>query len=435
MSEKSSNFVTSLKMISVLLVICVVCGALLALCNDLLYIDDETKFNRAMQKVYPEFDRDASFSETPVAEYKQVAGLGSISKVYRSKDGTYILESTGTGGFNPGGTVSMYVAIGGQTPNVTIKALVITANVGQSWIAKVGQKDLDKAYVGKNIKDLASAQFSAEYKLGGTTWTSTAILNCVKMAVSYCVEGLKLVSTPESEARDAAIALLGDGYTFTTVVNADYTTALGVSFYFTAVKEGAPALDVYVYGDKDSGHQIVALNSELLHADRNSDTAVIAKSEGIDNQLVTKVQGLSLLESQVQKHVATFTHDANGELGELATNPDFAMAEITQVYKSNDGTLVIIASADPGEYEHYEPGTLTMMVIISEGKIVAWEVVSLGDHTYFEDHYGNKDPRAYYGADISAVIPAEISGGATASGDALHAIINLAAYYARSIAE
>ena len=40
MSEKSSNFVTSLKTVSVLLVICIVCGALLALCNDLFYIDE-----------------------------------------------------------------------------------------------------------------------------------------------------------------------------------------------------------------------------------------------------------------------------------------------------------------------------------------------------------------------------------------------------------
>ena len=92
--SKSSSFVTSLKTISVLLIICIVCGALLALCNDLFYIDEETKFNRAMQKVYPEFERDTSVSETPVAEFKDLAGVGNVSKVYASKDGTYILETT-----------------------------------------------------------------------------------------------------------------------------------------------------------------------------------------------------------------------------------------------------------------------------------------------------------------------------------------------------
>ena len=102
MSEKSNSFVSSLKAIAVLLIICIVCGALLALCNDIFYIDDETKFNRAMQKVYPEFERDSNVSETPLADFKTVAGVGNVSKVYASKDGTYILETTGLGGFSNG---------------------------------------------------------------------------------------------------------------------------------------------------------------------------------------------------------------------------------------------------------------------------------------------------------------------------------------------
>ena len=86
MSEKSSNFVSSLKAVSVLLIICIVCGALLALCNNIFYIDDETKFNRAMQKVYPDFERDTNVSETPDSKFSTVAGVGNVSKVYASKD-------------------------------------------------------------------------------------------------------------------------------------------------------------------------------------------------------------------------------------------------------------------------------------------------------------------------------------------------------------
>ena len=425
--SKSSSFVTSLKTISVLLIICIVCGALLALCNDLFYIDEETKFNRAMQKVYPEFERDTSVSETPVAEFKDLAGVGNVSKVYASKDGTYILETTGVGGFSSG-TVTMYVAIGGKNPDVQIKSLVVTGNVGQSWMAKVGQKELDKAYVGKNIKDIASVQFGADYKLGGTTYTSTAILNAVKAAVNYCVTALKLVSTPESEARDAAVALLA-GYTLTTVVDEAYTTELGASFYFTGTKDGADDIDVYVFGDSASGHQIVAVKAGLKHADRILDTAVVAKSEGIDNALVQKVQGLSQLEAQIRKSAPNFTYDADGELGENAKNDQFPTAEILNVYKSNDGAMAIVVQA-PGFRESTSAPQLTVMVIIAEGKIAGWELISAGSNNQFSDY--TKGEKFYIGASIDGTIEKQIVSGSTLSGNALYEIVNLAALYART---
>ena len=430
MSEKSSNFVSSLKAVSVLLIICIVCGALLALCNNIFYIDDETRFNRAMQKVYPEFDRDTSVSETPLAEFKTVAGVGNVSKVYASKDGAYILETTGLGGFSSG-NVTMYVAIGGQNPNVTIKSLVVTGNVGQSWMAKVDQKTLDKAYVGKNVKDIAAAKFGNDYKLNGTTYTSTAILNAVKVAVSYCVDGLKLVSTPESEARDAALLLL-DGYTLTTVANEAYTTALGASFYFTGTKADADDIDVYVFGDTATGHQIVAVKAGLKHADRVLETAIVAKSEGIDSALVTAVQNLSEFEHSVQQSAAGFTYDVDCTIGDLATNPDCFGAEIVSGCMSNDGVIALVVKCAPGEYEHYDPGTLTMMVVISNGQIAGWSVVSYGEHTFFKGMIENKNPNAYVGQSISSITPLIVSG-ATASSDAFYNIVKLAAIYASSL--
>ena len=430
MSEKSSNFVTSLKTVSVLLVICIVCGALLALCNDLFYIDEATKFNRAMQKVYPQFDRDTSVSETPIAEFKDLAGVGKVSKVYLSKDGTYILEATGYQGWD-GGNVTMYIAIGGKNPDVQIKSLVVTGNVAQSYMSKVDQKSINKTYVGKNIKDIAAVQYGPNYQLGGTTYTSTAILNCVKAAINYCVTALKLVSTPESEARDAALLLL-EGYTLTTVTDEAYTTELGVNFYFTGTKDGADNVDVYVFGDTESGHQIVAVKAGLKHADRIQDTAIVAKSEGIDNALVTKVQGLSQLENQVRNSVATFTYDADGDLSQYTTNDEYAGAQITSVYMSNEGTLAVVAQA-PG----FGDGPLVVMVIIDDGKIAGWELVNAGGNSFFDNYL--TDTKLYVGSSINNPFvfnkdDATVNvTGATVSGEALNKIINLATYYARSI--
>lgn len=429
MNQKSSNFLTSVKIVSVLLAICIVCGVLLALCNDLLYIDDETKFNRAMQKVYPDFKRDTSFSETPVAGAKTLAGVGEVSKVYRSTDGTYVVESIGYGGFSSG-TVTMYVAIGGTTPNVKIKALGITANVGQSWVAKVDQKSLNNAYVGKNIQDVSAITFGGNYKIGGTTYTSTAVLNSVKAAANYCITGLKLVSTPESEARDAAKDLLGN-YNYTTITDETYKTALGYDFYFTAVNEGE-SYDVYVFGNADDGHQIVAINNTLTHNERTtSDDAIKVKTDGISDETLAKVRGLSHIESQVQQlRIEGFTYDiADDHGGEFATNEAYGTARIANVYRSNSGAMAIIATCDPGSYNGYSPKTLTLMVVISADKIVNWKVVSVGGHTYYNSSFDE----FYKDVDINDTIEYQKVTGATGTSDAIYNIIGLCANYAREI--
>lgn len=429
MNQKSSNFLTSVKIVSVLLAICIVCGVLLALCNDLLYIDDETKFNRAMQKVYPDFKRDTSFDETPVAGAKDLAGVGSVSKVYRSIDGTYVVEAIGYGGFSSG-TVTMYVAIGGTTPNVKIKALGITANVGQSWVAKVDQKSLNNAYVGKNIQDVSAITLGGNYKIGGTTYTSTAVLNSVKAAANYCITGLKLVSTPESEARDAVIDLLGN-YDYTTITDETYKTALGYDFYFTAVKEGE-SYDVYVFGNADDGYQIVAINNTLTHTDRiTSDDAIKVKTDGISDETLAKVRGLSHIESQVQQlDVAGFTYDiADDHGGEFATNEAYGTARIANVYRSNSGAMAIIATCDPGSYKGYSPKTLTLMVVISADKIVNWKVVSVGGHTYYNSSFDE----FYKNVDINDTIEYQKVTGATGTSDAIYNIVGLCANYAREI--
>lgn len=438
MSENSNKFVTSVKIISVLLAICIVCGVLLALCNDLLYIDDETKFNRAIQKVYPKFERDTSVAETPIASAKDLAGAGSVSKVYRSKDGTYVIEATGQGGFNSG-TVTMYVAVGGTTPNVTIKGVAITGNAGQSWIGKVTQSELNSAYVNKNIQEVATFTFGADYKLGGTTYTSNAILNCIKTAVNYCVTGLKLVSTPESEARDAVIAQMGDNYDYVTVTDENYQSALGYDFYFTATQDGGQ-YDVYVFGNADDGHQIVAIKSNMLHNDRlNSDDAIKIKTDGISDETLAKVRGLSHIESQVrQLGVKDFTCDVVDDLRDDVYTSEDGTTRITKVYRSNSGAMAIMANCDPGTYKGYSPKTLTLMVVLSADattkepdKIVNWKVVSSGGHTYYNSSFD----KFYKNVSINDTIEYKKGSsvtGETAAGtsDALYNIISLCASYA-----
>ena len=99
---------------------------------------------------------------------------------------------------------------------------------------------------------------------------------------------------------------------------------------------------------------------------------------------------------------------------------------------SNDGVIALVVKADPGEWEHYEPGTLTMMVVISNGQIAGWSVVSYGEHTFFKGMIESKNPNAYVGQSISNITPLMVSG-ATASSDAFYNIIKLSAIYASSL--
>ncbi len=80
----------------------------------------------------------------------------------------------------------------------------------------------------------------------GATHTENAIGYAINAAAYYCINVLKLVSTPESEAKDALVALLGteyDGYGFVAVNDAEYLEACKVgdkelSFYFEGRNQG-----------------------------------------------------------------------------------------------------------------------------------------------------------------------------------------------------
>lgn len=48
-NNEKGTALQAVKAVAVLVVICLVCCLLLALCNDLLYVTEEEKFNRAMK--------------------------------------------------------------------------------------------------------------------------------------------------------------------------------------------------------------------------------------------------------------------------------------------------------------------------------------------------------------------------------------------------
>ena len=99
-NNEKGTALQAVKAVAVLVVICLVCCLLLALCNDLLYVTEEEKFNRAMRKIYPEF----SLAEEVAldSKYSSNATYGEVLSVFKSTDGAYILQTKGIGGFSSG---------------------------------------------------------------------------------------------------------------------------------------------------------------------------------------------------------------------------------------------------------------------------------------------------------------------------------------------
>ena len=91
--------------------------------------------------------------------------------------------------------------------------------------------------------------------------------------------------------------------------------------------------------------------------------------------------------------------------------------------------MAIVVQA-PGFRESTSAPQLTVMVIIAEGKIAGWELISAGSNNQFSDY--TKGEKFYIGASIDGTIEKQIVSGSTLSGNALYEIVNLAALYART---
>lgn len=283
--RKNPSLNAAVKAVAVLVCICFVCVALLAVCNELLYISDEERLNRSLSKLYTDetFEVDSSFNGTPNSQFAaNSAYKGKVNKVYKGTNGDYIIEALGGGGYSDG-SVTLYVVIGTNQEGMSfIKAWAVKENVNQSYIDKVPSNAGKTWYVGKDI----SGELELEMTGATVVLTSTAIQNAVNMAAYYARTALGLGKNPEADAKQAALDLLGEGYenaTFTTVnissATVDGTTKVAdalsdetnkLSFLFK-VANGDETLFAYAYGEEETLKVVVV-----------KDGVVVCKSEGIE---------------------------------------------------------------------------------------------------------------------------------------------------------
>ena len=450
---KRGTVLQALKAIAVLVVICLVCGALLALCNDIFYISpeerarrEEAKINASLKEVYPELSNPQTIEIKK--DFAANASYGSVKKVVRSEDGVYIIAAEGIGGY--GGSITALIVIGADAKiiNWTI------SDVGGETYAKDVLAHTDW-YKGQQISTDIEL-----LKHGGATLTSTALNNAIKMASYYAMNVLNLGENLEGDARNALAEKLAAteyaDYSFETVSdNKEYMTsalkgidgAVDGSYYFVGKKTGAADIEVYALRTENDIH-IAILKSGLVHSDRVDDANLLFVSETKDEselqgKMVDAVQALSYFEYGMQGLYASFLYAGTEDVNETYKAND-AYGTINKIYKSVDGAKIYeaVGKGDYGKNDDLS-GLITINVVIKDNKVQGWSFISTTTGNSYMYMITNKYNDAtnptkdwYKDSDISAPIEmgANKVSGASRSSTAINNAVNMVAYYVRSTA-
>ena len=188
--------------ISVLLVISVVLGGLLAILNDALYVTPEERTDRAIKKIYQEYkdysvvlDIDnADENINKAIEYD----FGKINKIYTVGDTnaeTYdtLFQTTGYEGYK-NGTITVWVQVTHTTDGMTIQKVVLESYDKQTLMGKLDENyyntfltDVTTAYKdGKSFTTDGNGDF--KNPVSGATYSATAGNNAVNCVIKFLGE-------------------------------------------------------------------------------------------------------------------------------------------------------------------------------------------------------------------------------------------------------
>lgn len=356
---KRGTIIQAVKAVAVLVCICLVCGALLALCNDLFYISDEERFNRSMAKIYPELDLASVKTLELNSEFKSNSTYGEVKSVVT--DGkVYIIEALGIGGWQSG-TVTLYVIVGSDAK---IISWAVKEHTNQSYIDQVPPDAGTTWYNGYDVSN------AFEKVQTGSTLKETpiAICNAVNMAAFYCRSALGVGKNPEADAQKAILALLGEGYaeyTLTTAailggnatVDKDGKTVKQLldngtdEISYVMFADGASgAVTAYVYGQDEATQKIVAIaNGEVKLSENLTET----------DELVAKVT------------------EFNGKFHTVKSGNYAGYGYISAIDTAN-GTIYTVAGIKSGTLPNTYVLTVTIETVDGNGKVTAITVEKSG---------------------------------------------------------
>ncbi len=195
------NFFSNIwfRCIFTLLTIVLISGGLLSVLNDLLYVPEEERTERAIQSIYGdvedfgvEYDGETS---TKVLEYE----FGKIEKIYdvqADEENSYILfKATGNQGYK-GGTISLWVSVKMSEAGIySIEKTLLAGFEKQTLMSKLN----DAFYGNFNLQDTVETYENSYYfttnpgesnsnLVSGATMSARAANNAVNCVITYLGE-------------------------------------------------------------------------------------------------------------------------------------------------------------------------------------------------------------------------------------------------------
>lgn len=167
------------KAIAVMVSIMLVCGGLLAILSDLLYVSDTERIQRAIDKIYVEpvtLQKTLDVSDVDTTSFSE---YGEIKSCYKLSNDDYLVLSTGKKGYS-NGTVTLYVSIAVNDGVAVVKNTVQDSYTGQTLMSK-----LSSLY--QEFKDKTSNQNKQDVTeiVTGATYSSRAASNAVYCALQF----------------------------------------------------------------------------------------------------------------------------------------------------------------------------------------------------------------------------------------------------------
>ena len=177
---------TWFKCITVLVVLAVTLGGLLAILNDVLYVSTEERTARAIKKIYGEEVEYVVVTEQPIT----YQGLGTINKIYSVGDDT-LFQATGENGYK-GGTVTLWIkVVSNNTGSKVIDKVILDGFEKQTLMSK-----FDGSYYENFYQDITNAEDEDKYfstsgtgdfsaPNTGATKSANAITSAVNCVIKY----------------------------------------------------------------------------------------------------------------------------------------------------------------------------------------------------------------------------------------------------------
>lgn len=175
--------------ISVLLLIALVSGGLLAVLNDVLYVSDEERTGRAIKKIYGEqteysvvLDADKNADDAVVYEK-----YGIIEKYFKVGS-DMLFKVTGMKGYKDG-TVTLWVKVADKNGKKVIDKVILESFEKQTLMSK-----LDGTFYDRFLVDVTDGYFTSSVNAGsgeisnpvtGATKSATAAVNAVNCVIKY----------------------------------------------------------------------------------------------------------------------------------------------------------------------------------------------------------------------------------------------------------